>query len=428
MRKLRLTEKLCHLLETSSHHRSKRKASLNVLFGFGFVFGASVLVLTAIIMFPSISSSIINPVLQNNYVKPEEQYSSSTTISIGIPAASPELSSNFTFDELSDTNLTETSFEGTHVGPNNLTTSEELLGTNKDNVTTTSSNLSSDGDSSRPNDEKKQSDVDEDVDQYSYSDCDMFEGEWLKVEDRNLYYPPGSCPYLTRQSFSCQDNGRPDDQYLQWQWEWLSKQTNPRCNDIPSILNATDFLDYNCTIVFVWSSFLVHETNPISRRNNSLLIQEPETLRLDLIDDIVASVYRDADVIVFDSFHWWVDAKTNNGGGRWNTGGHCNLETEPIMSNETYVPSFPREVKILENTLRKMKTPVIYLNVSKLTYYRADAHPSAYAKNLTAEERIAAMNFQDCSHWCLPGVPDTWNELLYASLLKAGKGSFGGRY
>ncbi|KAI3863505.1 hypothetical protein MKW92_015373 [Papaver armeniacum] len=549
MRKLRLTEKLCHLLETSSHHRSKRKASFNVLFGFGFVFGAAVLVLTTIIfMFPSISSSLINPVLQNNYVKvtlPEEEYSSSTTISIGIPTASPELSSSFTLDELSDTNLTETSYggdklsetnltetsyEGTRVAPNNLTTVEEFLGT-KDNITTTTSNLSGDDYSSRPNDEKKQSNVDEDEDQSSYSDCDMFEGEWLKVEDRNLYYPPGSCPYLTRQSFSCQDNGRPDDQYLQWQWEWLSKQTNPRCNDIPSILNATDFLerlrgkklvfvgdslnsnmfssllcilwnvipdktkvssppgkfksrgdssDYNCTVVFVWSSFLVSETNPISRRNNSLLIQEPETLRLDLIDDMSASVYRDADVIVFDSFHWWVDAKTNNGinyfqegnylypkldinkaykkglatwrkwmdrnidpnktqvvfrgysethyvGGRWNTGGHCNLETEPIMSNETYVPSFPRQVKILENTLRKMKTPVIYLNVSKLTYYRADAHPSAYAKNLTAEERIAAMNFQDCSHWCLPGVPDTWNELLYASLLKAGKGSFGRR-
>jgi hypothetical protein len=22
-----------------------------------------------------------------------------------------------------------------------------------------------------------------------------------------------------------------------------------------------------------------------------------------------------------------------------------------------------------------------------------------------------------CSHWCLPGVPDTWNELVYSFLL-----------
>jgi hypothetical protein len=26
---------------------------------------------------------------------------------------------------------------------------------------------------------------------------------------------------------------------------------------------------------------------------------------------------------------------------------------------------------------------------------------------------------QDCSHWCLPGIPDSWNELLYSTLLIA---------
>ncbi|KAM0902155.1 hypothetical protein ACQ4PT_019484 [Festuca glaucescens] len=25
---------------------------------------------------------------------------------------------------------------------------------------------------------------------------------------------------------------------------------------------------------------------------------------------------------------------------------------------------------------------------------------------------------EDCSHWCLPGVPDTWNELLYALFMR----------
>ncbi|KAK7364550.1 hypothetical protein VNO80_13287 [Phaseolus coccineus] len=24
----------------------------------------------------------------------------------------------------------------------------------------------------------------------------------------------------------------------------------------------------------------------------------------------------------------------------------------------------------------------------------------------------------DCSHWCLPGVPDTWNVLLYDALIQ----------
>ncbi|KAI3870027.1 hypothetical protein MKW92_024555 [Papaver armeniacum] len=363
--------------------------------------------------------------------------------------------------------------------------------------------------------------------------CDIFDGEWVRDNDKQPYYPPGSCPFVEGQNSACYNNGRPDDQFLKWQWQWQSKQTNARCdsNNIPSFLNATDFLerlrgkklvfagdslnrnmfisllcilwnvipdktrvfrpsgefksrgdfsirydDYNCTVVFVWSPFLVNETNPINRRNKIDL--RPETLRLDLVDQLASSVYRDADVVVFDSWHWWTGPKTNNGknyfqegnylypkldmikaykkgvttwgkwidnnidpnktqivfrgysvshyrGGRWNTGGKCNKETEPIMSDETYIERSPAQVKVLEKALRRMKTPVLYLNVSKLTYYRADAHPSVYGKNFTAQERIIALDHQDCVHWCLPGVPDTWNELLYASLLKAGKRSFG---
>jgi hypothetical protein len=82
-------------------------------------------------------------------------------------------------------------------------------------------------------------------------------------------------------------------------------------------------------------------------------------------------------------------------------------------------------MRILDQVLSKMKTPVIHLNISRLTDYRKDGHPSVYRVRYdTEEERMAAISKQDCSHWCLPGVPDTWNELLYASLLQAGKGSW----
>ncbi|CAN6921912.1 unnamed protein product, partial [Brassica oleracea var. botrytis] len=30
---------------------------------------------------------------------------------------------------------------------------------------------------------------------------------------------------------------------------------------------------------------------------------------------------------------------------------------------------------------------------------------------------------QDCSHWCLPGVPDTWNEILYTKFLSMNYGN-----
>lgn len=110
-------------------------------------------------------------------------------------------------------------------------------------------------------------------------------------------------------------------------------------------------------------------------------------------------------------------------GGQWNSGGQCHKEIEPIF-NKTYLNKYPSKMRALEYVIGEMKTPVVYLNITSLTDYRKDGHPSIYrTKYKTIEEQIAAERSQDCSHWCLPGVPDTWNELLYASILKARRGS-----
>lgn len=82
-------------------------------------------------------------------------------------------------------------------------------------------------------------------------------------------------------------------------------------------------------------------------------------------------------------------------------------------------------MRALDYILRDtMKTPVIYMNISRLTDFRKDGHPSIYRTVYkTEKEKREAVSHQDCSHWCLPGVPDTWNQLLYVSLLKAGLAS-----
>lgn len=111
-------------------------------------------------------------------------------------------------------------------------------------------------------------------------------------------------------------------------------------------------------------------------------------------------------------------------GGQWNSGGKCHKETEPIF-NSSHLTKYPTKMRAFDNLLKQMKTPIIYLNISRLTDYRKDGHPSIYRMQYkSVEEQIAAERSQDCSHWCLPGVPDTWNELLYASLLKLGRGSW----
>jgi hypothetical protein len=104
-------------------------------------------------------------------------------------------------------------------------------------------------------------------------------------------------------------------------------------------------------------------------------------------------------------------------GGQWNSGGSCDKETDPITDGQ-YLTPYPEKMSILEEVLREMKTPVVYLNITRMTDYRKEAHPSAYRKQkVTEEERQSPELYQDCSHWCLPGVPDSWNELLYAQIL-----------
>ena len=108
-------------------------------------------------------------------------------------------------------------------------------------------------------------------------------------------------------------------------------------------------------------------------------------------------------------------------GGEWKNGGNCHLETLPELSS-SLVPSdnwsqFKLANALLSahsNTSETMKFKV--LNITGMTAQRKDGHSSRYY--LGPNVGPAPLHRQDCSHWCLPGVPDTWNELLYALFLK----------
>lgn len=100
-------------------------------------------------------------------------------------------------------------------------------------------------------------------------------------------------------------------------------------------------------------------------------------------------------------------------GGQWNSGGKCDGEREPIRK-ERYLGGYPWTMRIVERVIREMKTPVLYLNITRMTDFRKDGHPSIYrAHSDTPMHHVV----QDCSHWCLPGIPDSWNHLLYSILL-----------
>ncbi|KAK4485584.1 hypothetical protein RD792_008227 [Penstemon davidsonii] len=338
--------------------------------------------------------------------------------------------------------------------------------------------------------------------------CDIYKGRWVKDEDYPLY-KPGSCPYVD-EAFDCQNNGRPDSGYLNWRWK-------PDECDLPRF-NATDFLvrlrgkrlmlvgdsmnrnqfesllcllrealpdktkmyevhgykitkgrgfyifkieDYNCTVEFVRSHFLVREGVRVNAQGNS-----NPTLAIDRIDKS-AGRWQRADILVFNTGHWWTHGKTSRGknyykegdyvyprfdavkayrraittwakwinenaknrklvfyrgyssahfrGGDWDSGGTCNGETEPVVSG-AILDSYPQKMTILEEVVKEMEVPLVLLNVTRLTNYRKDGHPSVYGKNVTGIKKVSTRR-QDCSHWCLPGVPDAWNELIYTTLV-----------
>ncbi|CDP18746.1 unnamed protein product [Coffea canephora] len=87
-----------------------------------------------------------------------------------------------------------------------------------------------------------------------------------------------------------------------------------------------------------------------------------------------------------------------------NVSGNCGGKKEPIKDPGQ---AHPAET-VLERVLNGLSKPVCLLNTTSLSKLRADAHPSIYG--------FGGSRGMDCSHWCLPGVPDTWNQLLYAVL------------
>ncbi|KAJ8629922.1 hypothetical protein MRB53_023245 [Persea americana] len=54
-------------------------------------------------------------------------------------------------------------------------------------------------------------------------------------------------------------------------------------------------------------------------------------------------------------------------------------------------------------------TGVRLLDITALSQLKEEGHISQYSLK-------ASNGVQDCLHWCLPGIPDKWNEILYAQL------------
>nr|GMC76168.1 protein trichome birefringence-like 14 [Ipomoea batatas]GMC77583.1 protein trichome birefringence-like 14 [Ipomoea batatas] len=90
--------------------------------------------------------------------------------------------------------------------------------------------------------------------------------------------------------------------------------------------------------------------------------------------------------------------------GDWNTGGTCDNTTPhsalEVLQDESSDSSAAGAVK---------GTNVKLLDITAMSQLRDEGHISRYSIKATP-------GMQDCLHWCMPGIPDTWNEMLFAQL------------
>ncbi|KAL3617047.1 hypothetical protein CASFOL_039441 [Castilleja foliolosa] len=310
--------------------------------------------------------------------------------------------------------------------------------------------------------------------------CSLYQGKWAFDPTYPFYQPkstaqPNGCPFIDPE-FDCLKFGRPDTAYLKFAWQpdacsmrrfngldFLNRWRGKKIMFVGDSLSLNQWQSLACMIhAFVQNSKIVYNrqgtlSSVTFQDYGVTLLYYRSTYLVDIIGGVLKldSILQGKDwmgmnVLIFNSWHWWIHTGSAQG---WKTMEYrgkqvtdmdrhtafriglttwaqwvdryvdptvtkvffqgispshykCNGQQQPSAASASQA-NVPQEAKIVYEVLGTIKKPVTLLDITAMSQLRIDAHPSVYGGTGAGV---------DCSHWCLPGLPDTWNQLLYASL------------
>jgi len=116
---------------------------------------------------------------------------------------------------------------------------------------------------------------------------------------------------------------------------------------------------------------------------------------------------------------WRTQLPRHFDGGEWDHNGSCVSDRllEEHELDSWFGPRFGgvnKEARLVNSAIQEalVDTDIQLLNLTYMSEFRADAHPAIW---LGKKDAVAVWG-QDCMHWCLPGVPDTWVDILAARI------------
>ncbi|CAD6252155.1 unnamed protein product [Miscanthus lutarioriparius] len=194
--------------------------------------------------------------------------------------------------------------------------------------------------------------------------------------------------------------------------------------DIPADewINVTKFYD---VLIFNtghwWGTYKFPKETPLVFYKDGKPIEPPLSIPdgLKLVLKTMAS-YIDREAPSTTLKLWRTQSPRHFHGGEWDHNGSC--VTDRLLKEHEldswFDPRFGgvnKDARTVNSVIQEALagSGIRLVNLTYMSEFRADAHPTTW---LGKKDAVAVYG-QDCMHWCVPGVPDTWVDILAAQIL-----------